>query len=203
MSRKLEQEVKFYIHDLAKLEERIRGLGGVEKQDRVLERNLRFDTPLRDLSARYRVLRLRQDEKIRLTYKGQSDPTREVSARSELEVEVSDLETAKAILEALGYEVMVEYEKYRKAYMLGDVEISLDEMPFGIFTEVEGPDTDSIRETAEKLGLDWGVRCKLSYLSLFYDLKEKMGLKMDDVTFKAFEHVRVSAEDLNLMPADT
>jgi len=203
MSRKLEQEVKFYIQDLAGLEERIRKLGGTEKQGRVLERNLRFDTPRRDLSAGFRVLRLRQDEKTRLTYKGQSDPTREVSARTELEVEVSDLKTTKSILEALGYEVMVIYEKYRKAYMIGDVEISLDEMPFGNFTEVEGPDTDSIRKTAEKLGLNWNARSKLSYLTLFYNLKNKMGLEMDNLSFKAFEDVQVTAEDLNLAPADS
>jgi len=203
MSRKLEQEVKFYIQVLPKLEERVRELGGVEKQSRVRERNLRFDTPLHELSGGFRVLRLRRDKKNRLTYKGKSDPTREVSARSELEVEVSDLETTKAILEALGYEVMVEYEKYRSAYMMGNVEISLDEMPFGNFTEIEGPDTDSIRKTAEKLGLDWDTRCKLSYLTLFYDLKDKMGLDMENLTFDAFEDLKITAEDLNLLPADS
>ena len=88
-------------------------------------------------------------------------------------MEVSDLDTARAILEGLGFELMLVYEKYRSAYMLGDVEISLDEMPFGNFCEVEGPDIESIKNAAALLDLDWEKRSTLSYLALFNNLKDK------------------------------
>ena len=196
MSRKLEQEVKFYLSDPKAFEARLVSLGERLKQPRILEINLRFDTPGRLLSSSFQALRLRQDKLCRLTWKGANDPTGEVSAREELEVEVSDLDTARAILEGLGFEVMLVYEKYRSAWMLGDVEISLDEMPFGNFCEVEGPDTESIRGASEQLGLDWERRSTLSYLALFNNLKEKLGLNMRDLTFDAFKDIKVNPGDL-------
>ena len=155
MGRKLEQEVKFYLPDPQAFEKRLLASGASLKQPRMLETNLRFDTPDRRLSKSFQVLRLRQDKLCRLTWKGAGDPAGEVSAREELEVTVSDLETARAILEGLGFEVMLVYEKYRSAWMLGEVEISLDEMPFGHFCEVEGPDIESIKNAAALLALDW------------------------------------------------
>jgi adenylate cyclase, class 2 len=91
---------------------------------------------------------------------------------------------------------MLVYEKYRSAYMLGDVEISLDEMPFGNFCEVEGPDTESIKKTAGLLNLDWSKRSTLSYLALFNALKEKLGLNIRDLTFEYFKEIKVELRDL-------
>jgi adenylate cyclase class 2 len=196
MSRKLEQEVKFFLTDPKAFEAKLATLGAPLKQPRILEINLRFDTPDRRLSGSLQTLRLRQDKVCRLTWKGANDPIGEVSAREELEVEVSDLSTARAILEGLGFELMLIYEKYRSAYMLGNVEISLDEMPFGHFCEVEGPDLESIKKAAEQLGLDWEKRSTLSYLVLFYNLKEKLGLNMRDLTFDAFKKIKVNPGDL-------
>ena len=203
MSNKIEQEAKFYIRDLAALEERLDALGATRIQPRTLEKNLRFDTPDRRLSACYQALRLRQDRVCRLTFKDASDPLAQVSARRELEVEVSDLETAAAILNALGFEICVRYEKYRAAYRMGEVEVSLDEMPFGDFCEIEGPNPASIEQAAEMLGLDWNARSKLSYLVLFAELKRNLGLEISDLTFEAFEQLQISARDLGLSAADS
>jgi len=203
MSDKIEQEAKFYIRDLVALEKRLAALGATLVQPRTLEKNLRFDTADRRLSATFQALRLRQDRVCRLTYKGASDPHAQVSARRELEVEVSDIETTAAILEALGFEISVRYEKYRAAYRMGDVEVSLDEMPFGSFCEIEGPDPASIERAAGELGLDWKARSKLSYLVLFADLKRSLGLDVSDLTFEAFDQLQISARDLGLSAADT
>jgi len=196
MSHKLEQEVKFFLNDLKAFEERLIACGAHLKLERTLETNLRFDTPDRRLSSSFQTLRLRQDKICRLTWKGAGDPSGEISAREELEVEVSDLDIARAILEGLGFELMLVYEKYRSAYMLGDVEVSLDEMPFGHFCEVEGPDIESIKNAAVLLDLDWENRSTLSYLALFNNLKEKLGLAMRDLTFESFKEIGVEPRDL-------
>jgi adenylate cyclase class 2 len=196
MSRKVEQEVKFYLNDFEAFEKRLVACGARLKLQRCLEINLRFDTPDRRLSSSFQTLRLRQDKICRLTWKGAGDPEGQVSAREELEVVVSDLDTARAILEGLGFELMLVYEKYRSAYMLGDVEVSLDEMPFGKFCEVEGPDIESIRSAAEQLGLNWEKRSTLSYLALFNNLKEKRGLAMRDLSFESFLGIKVDQQDL-------
>ena len=197
MSHKLEQEVKFLLKDPESVEERLISLGARLKQPRILETNLRFDTPNKRLSSVFQTLRLRQDQVCRLTWKGAGDTSGAVRAREELEVEVSDLETTREILEALGFEIFLIYEKYRRAYMLDDVEISLDEMPFGIFCEIEGPDIQS-QKTAALLSLPWESSSKLSYLEIFESLKQKLGLTVRDLTFKSFKNIRVSTEDFGV-----
>ena len=202
MHEKVEKEAKFYILDLKKIERQIKTLGGVIVQARVFESNLRFDTPKRELSASHQVLRLRQDARARMTFKGSADPNSEVSARLEYEVEISDLATGRQILEALGYEVITIYEKYRISYSLDNVEISLDEMPFGSFMEIEGADTQHIQAMAEKLNLKWENRSALSYLRIFSQVKERLGLSMRDLTFDNFSELEIQPDHLQLSHAD-
>jgi len=201
-TNKLEQEAKFWLSDPAKLEQNLKSLGARLVQPRTHELNLRFDTPDGRLSSAFQALRLRQDQKARLTYKDAADPASAVSSRTEIEVEVGDLQTAREILEALGYRVVVSYEKYRAAYQLGDVEVSLDEMPFGNFSEIEGPDEAGIHSAAEKLGLNWEARSKLSYLAIFSTLNEAFSLDANDLTFKSFERINISLEKVGLVIAD-
>ena len=191
-----ELEVKFYLSDLPALRARLEAAGAQLFKPRVHEINLRFDTPSGDLSRSYRVLRLRQDSEARLTYKGPGELVDGVRSRQELEFTVSDFETARHFLEALGYEVSVMYEKYRATYILDGVLVTLDEMPYGNFAEIEGPDGASIRKTAEVLGLDWERRILDSYIMLFDRLRERFGLAFRDLSFENFEGVQVLPEDL-------
>ncbi len=202
MSEKIEREAKFYIRDLKKIEQQIKDFNGIVIQPRVLESNFRFDTHKRELSASYQVLRLRHDTHSRLTYKEPADPNSGVSARLEYEVEISDLNAAKHMLEALGYEVITIYEKYRVSYSLDNVEISLDEMPFGFFMEIEGSSTRQIRLMAEKLHLNWKNRSSLSYMRIFSQVKERLGLSMRDLTFDNFSGLEIKPEHLRLFYAD-
>ena len=193
-----ELEVKFYFPDLPALRARLETAGAQLVQPRVHEINLRFDTPSGDLTRSYRVLRLRQDTEARLTYKGPGELVDGVRSRQELEFKVSDFGTARHFLEALGYEVSVMYEKYRATYTLKGVLVTLDEMPYGNFAEIEGPDGASIRKTAEVLGLDWERRILDSYIMLFDRLRERLGLAFRDLSFENFEELTVTGEMLGL-----
>jgi adenylate cyclase class 2 len=55
----------------------------------------------------------------------------------------------ESIIEKLGYKLSVIYEKHRKTWHFRDVEIVLDELPFGLYMEIEG--TIEAIEEAEKL----------------------------------------------------
>src|SRR3990172_1232689 len=134
-----ELEIKLYLNDLPAFRQRLEALGAKLVQLRVHEVNLRFDTPEGSLTRSLQVLRLRQDTAARLTYKGPGEDTGGVRARRELEFTVSDFEAARALLEALGYQVSLMYEKYRTTYDLDGVYVTLDEMPYGDFAEIEGP----------------------------------------------------------------
>jgi adenylate cyclase, class 2 len=193
-----EPEVKFYVPDLSVLRACLESIGAQLVQPRVHEINLRYDTPSGELTRGYRVLRLRQDAEARLTYKGPGEVQDGVRSRLELEFTVSNFDTARQVLEALGYVVSVMYEKYRATYNLGGVLVTLDEMPYGNFAEVEGPDGASIRQTAEALGLDWERRILDSYIVLFDRLRQRLGFTFRDLSFKNFEGLTVTGETLGV-----
>ena len=197
-----EIEVKFYLQDLAAFRQRLLSAGAFLTQPRVKEINLRFDTPQRDLSQKAQVLRLRQDEAAHLTFKGPGALEGGVLSRQEIEFEVSDFAAARRFLEALGYRVFTTYEKIRENFTLAGVQVSLDEMPFGNFTELEGPNPEAIRKLAESLGLAWERRIAMSYLELFARLKTRLALPFDDLTFEAFRDLTIRPEDLGVQPAD-
>jgi adenylate cyclase, class 2 len=197
-----ELEVKFYIVDLKALEGKITAQGARLVQPRTHEVNLRFDTPDGELTRTFRVLRLRQDNLARLTYKGPGEELDGVRLRQELEFVVGDFSVAKALFEALGYQVDVMYEKYRTTYSLGEVLVTLDEMPYGDFTEIEGPDGFSIRSVAEQLGLDWEARILDSYLVLFDRLRSALGFEFQHLSFANFETLDVSPAALYVRQAD-
>jgi adenylate cyclase class 2 len=196
-----ELEVKFWLADLPAVELRLLELEAQLAHARVLEINLRFDTPEGLLTNRSQVLRLRQDFGVHLTFKGPSRPGEAVSIRKEIEFEASSFLAARDFLEALGYQVMVMYEKYRTEYQFKDVLVMLDEMPYGNFCEIEGADVASIQAAAAELGLNWGARNLESYLGIFGRLQQA-GLEAYHLSFSEFAGKTVHLEDLGLSPAD-
>lgn len=197
-----ELEVKFYINDLNNLQSRLQALGAEISQQRTYEINLRFDKPDGELTRSYQVLRLRQDSSVRLTYKGPGHTQAGVHMRKEIEFIASDFNAAKAFLEALGFQVQMMYEKYRSVYELEGVHITLDEMPFGSFIEIEGPDPDHIYTANQRLGLNWEARILESYTSLFERLRTVLKFSFRDLSFDNFKHLPVTPKDLNVLPAD-
>jgi adenylate cyclase class 2 len=196
-----ELEVKFYLSRRKVLEAMLNSLGQVIAP-RVHEVNLRFDTPDFSLTTTGKLLRLRQDTRARVTYKGAGSVEGGARLRQELEFTVSDFDTAKALFEALGYRVYTMYEKYRTTYKLGNVEVALDEMPTGDFLEIEGPDGESIRGTANLLELNWEARVLDSYTMLFERLRERLGFSFSDLSFENFKGMDISPDELGVMIAD-
>ncbi|HEY3343740.1 MAG TPA: class IV adenylate cyclase [Anaerolineaceae bacterium] len=202
MSEDQELEVKFFLKNLSALESRVRAQGASRIYLRTYEINLRFDTAGGTLSKSQKVLRLRQDTAAILTFKGPSQDRQDVTVRQEIEFQVSDFPAARRLLEALDYQVNVIYEKYRTTYDLEGVKITLDEMPYGNFCEIEGPDPQTIRAIADRLELDWSARVMDSYLAMFSCLKDRQKLEFRDLTFTNFEHMPVSPDDLGVRAAD-
>ena len=202
MDAPLEKEVKFYLSDLPAMTNRLLSLGAIQMMGRTHEVNYRFDTPDGVLAQKKSGLRLRRDARNILTFKGPSTTVDGVRVRPEYEVEVDNLQNAWLILERLGYEMVVSYEKWSAVYQLDGLAVTLDELPYGNFTEIEGADTNLIRSTAAALALDWDRRIDASYLGLFERLKEKMALSCRHLTFAEFAPLAITSEDLGVEPAD-
>ncbi len=197
-----ETEAKFYVVHLDRMIARLDGLKARLVQRAVLETNFRFDLPDGSLTSTGRVLRLRLDTQARLTYKGAGQNINGVLDRQEIEFIVEDDRKARQFLEALGYQKMMYYEKYRTTYELDDALIMLDELPYGSFLEIEGETVEQIRDISAKLGLNWNAAIPSSYTALFESLRRKMGLPFRDLSFENFGDLRVTTADLDVLPAD-
>ncbi|NOR90662.1 MAG: class IV adenylate cyclase [Anaerolineales bacterium] len=180
----MEIEVKFYLRHLEDIRKQLIAHGALLKTDRLLERNLRFDTPDRELAGKKHVLRLRQDNRATLTFKR---PLGQAETREEFEVEIDDFESGRKILEALGYTDATLYEKYRETYQIDFIQVMLDELPFGCFIEIEGPSIESIRQMSDLLGLPWERRVQLSYLELFDRIRHPLKIDFEEITFENFK----------------
>lgn len=184
----LETEVKFFLADPAVLRHRLRTAGTVAKGE-AFETNYRYDDPAQRLLTAHCLLRLRRDRRNFLTFK-KPHPAggRQFKTHEEIEIEVSDFDTAGQLLEALGFRRVQIYEKRRATFELKAVEICLDHLPFGHFLEIEGA-PEAVPAVAETLGLSWPRRILANYLQIFAALRENLGLPFNDVTFAHFETV--------------
>jgi len=99
------------------------------------------------------VLRLRRIGKRGiLTYKERFLTRSDIKHQREDETRVDDPDAMELILEALGFTPALVYEKRRVTWMLGKLEIVIDELPFGFFMEIEGPE-QGIRDIESKLAI--------------------------------------------------
>ena len=198
-----EIETKYYVRDLQKIKLRLHELGAQLIQERVHERNLRFDDEDDNLRHDHCVLRLRHDTQSILTYKGPGIMQDGIRAREELEVTVSDFVIMQSILEALGYRVQMMYEKYRTTYLLGETHIMLDEMPYGQYVEIEGFESAAIHAVTRQLELNLEAAIvNASYAGLFERTRRALALTFTDLTFENFKGITVTPVDLQVTPAD-
>ncbi len=186
----LEQEVKFFLADTAELRKQLAALGARPFQPRMHEANVRFDTADGTLTRAGKVLRLRKAGPVILTYKEPESAGAEAPAPArrtlETEIVVDNLEKSAHLLQALGFRPIVRYEKYREVFHWKSVLLMVDQLPFGDFLELEGPDLQELRQTAGKLGLDWSRALQTSYMGIFLLLKKTYHLTFLEATFTTF-----------------
>jgi adenylate cyclase class 2 len=190
MPNNTETEIKLYVPHLELVQVWLERVGAKLTAPRVYERNVRYENAERSLTPDGIVVRLRQDSRVRLTYKEDASVQEGVVSRTEIEVEVSDFDGMQIILGKLGYHPHMIYEKYRTTYELDDAEIVLDEMPYGSFVEIEG-DREVIETVIKRLELGGAARYPGSYTTLFERVKDHLGLVFDDLTFDNFKNVDV------------
>jgi adenylate cyclase class 2 len=129
------------------------------------------------------VLRLRRvDGAAILTYKERLPSTSSIKHQREEETRVSDAEAMDVILDALGFTAALVYEKRRQRWRLGKSEIVIDELPFGLFMEIEGSE-EEIRDIEGKLA----VKKLRAERATYPQLTLKHGTKTGNVIEARFE----------------
>jgi len=122
---------------------------GAKRSGEEFEENTLYAGEALDLSRS--VLRLRRvGKRAILTYKERFPTRSDIKHQREDETAVADANAMELILEALGFTAALVYEKRRETWTLGKTEIVIDELPFGLFMEIEGTEQD-IRDIENKL----------------------------------------------------
>lgn len=187
----LEIEVKFYLTNIDSIRNLILDQGA-RFISRSFETNIRFEDQSNSLIQKRCLLRLRKDNRTTLTFKSSPEKkSSEFKIFKELEVEISDFDMMRRILEALGFHKEQVYEKRRETYQINNATICIDSMPYGNFIEIEGTE-NIIRELAQALQLKWDHRILLSYLAMFETIKRHLELPFTDLTFNNFASVDVN-----------
>lgn len=149
----MEIEAKIKLKNPSRLRALLRSAEAQNESDVTLERNWLFDYPDRTLAHADKLLRLRQDSRVRLTFKGPLQQS-EYKEREEIEFEFPELPKARSLLQAIGFIKWFYYEKYRETWRLGNCEVMIDELPeLGLYVEVEGPSREEIADVIKRLKL--------------------------------------------------
>lgn len=190
----LEVELKFLDvdHDLLRL--RLKEAGALFKA-RYFEENVVFDDAQRSLRSKNVLVRLRKAQgKIVFTVKhpAEKELVEGAKVREEIETEVANFSTMCASLEALGLFVTCSYQKVREVWSLEECEVCLDQLPFGLFMEIEGKNA---KGCAKRLRLNLEEASNDSYHALNRRYRKQKGLAEDEsFVFSPEERKRLESE---------
>ena len=201
----MEYEVRYYF-STEKLEEVISKLKNIEKlqvNERCYEKTIQFDHPdqensfySKEIDGRFRV-RVTKSEttcKCKVSWKRRIKDTLLTDVNKEEEVELTinynEYDNLMFILNnVLKMKSIESYERYRTIFTNNDVEISIDEYPFGIALEIENKSTDKdpelvVKLWTELLGLDIKAAYRLSWDDKYTELCKAQGMeRFNHVTF--------------------
>lgn len=154
---------------------RLREVGADEQGGEEFEENTIYAG--HNVDPRTSVLRLRRvGPRSILTFKERRASDSAIKHHREDETEVKDADALASILDALGYAPALVYEKRRTTFRVAGAEVVLDELPFGLFVEIEA-DENSIREVERLLNLSEAEPEHASYP----ELTRRLGARRGDV----------------------
>jgi len=181
MGTEIEKKYRIGSEEAARLRGRLKAVEA-ERRGEEFEENTLYTGP--GLEGGNRVLRLRRvnSGKAVFTFKESLADSSGIKRRREDETTVEDPEALAAILDALGYTPAVIYEKRRETWLVAGVEVVMDELPFGLFVEIEGVE-DSILEAERLLELTATETEHKSYPALTLEHGAKNG-KLIEARFR-------------------
>jgi adenylate cyclase class 2 len=185
---KLDQEIeiKFRVDDARTLTRFLRTAGFHRITPRTHEMNSLYDLPRQKLRRKGELLRLRKyGNEWTLTYKSKDkNKSGRHKTRVEVETKVENGAQMNAILNALGYEPSLRYEKFRAEWGDGKGRVVVDQTPIGNFGEIEGPPR-WIDRTARALEIRAEDYITESYAELFFTWKHRTKSPAKEMTFQA------------------
>lgn len=137
MPIEIEKKYKLTPKQRREIEQRMREMslvsGEVEHEENTIYRGGSLDQPGRALRLR------RVNGRAILTFKQRRPSKSPIKHQEEHEVSVADADAVAQILSKLNYRPGLIYEKRRTRWKVGQAKVVIDELPFGLFMEIEAP----------------------------------------------------------------
>lgn len=201
----MEYEVRFYYstEKLNDLISKLENISELKKELRTYEKTIQFNhcderynfySKGIDGRFRYRISSNDNQSKTKLSWKKRLNNTSESNVNKEEEVEVhidfNEKDNFLYIVEnVMNFKVVESYERYRTAFKNNEVEISIDEYPFGIALEIESIESNDKSEDiviywCDRLELDINKSYRLSWDDKYEELCKEQGKTIySEVTF--------------------
>lgn len=184
MKEYIEKEIKLKINNIEGVVDALRRSGAIFIGG-ALEKTIRFDTKAQEYEKQGKFLRVRSGFSNTITLKEKiNNAEKSVRARKETEFEIEDIDKMCYILNVLGLDYTRTMEKYRQHWKLDNCNVTLDELPFGIFMEIEGEENE-IFKICNKLGLNKDDKILVTYWELWAEISDNKDIIFDsDYKFK-------------------
>ena len=201
----MEYEVRYYFptEKLESIIEKLKNIQDLNMKSRCYEKTSQFDHPndemsfySKEIDGRFRIRVTKNDEtaKCKISWKRRIPDTKATDVNKEVEVEVrvqyDDYDNLMFLINnVLKMKDVESYERYRTIFVNDEVEISVDEYPFGIALEVENKSSSKdpnevVRKWVELLGLDINKSYRLSWDDKYSELCKSQNIKQySHVTF--------------------
>lgn len=201
----MEYEVRYYFSSdkLDEIIKKMRSMGQLSEKERSYEKTTQYDHPCKNMSFytkeidgrfRVRITENTKEKKCMISWKRRVPTTIDGDVNKEEEVELSiqsdEYENLIFILEhVLKMKNVESYERYRTNFQNDEIEISIDEYPFGIALEIENKSSSNnpqevVKKWVKKLGLNLDDAYRLSWDDKYSELCREQGVQQySHVTF--------------------
>lgn len=192
----MEYEVRYYypISKMKEIEEILSKFKELKKSLRTYEKTIQFNhcderynfySKEIDGRFRFRISSNEEETKSKLSWKRRlKDTTMDnVNKEEEKEVNIEKDEVDNflyIVSNVMKFPVVESYERYRTTYSNEDIEISIDEYPFGLALEIENKSTDKdpmevVADWTKKMNLDINNSYRLSWDDKYKELCNEQG----------------------------
>lgn len=172
MIKTIQKQVKFQIKDFDIISKKLIDLEAVFIGG-FFEKTIRYDTDNHCLFDQGIFIRTKSGLRNVLTLKEKtSENDNTWLERYTTEVEIEDVEKIEYILSRMGFINKVIMEKYRLYFKWNHIEISIDELLFGIYLEIKGEDKE-IKKLSRQLGFKNKDMITVTYWDIYDKIKTK------------------------------
>ena len=202
----METEIRFYFNrgEKNKIIKKLNSISALKNNGLYFERTVQLDHPMKEetfyqdkIDGRFRI-RLSEsdtDKKLMISWKQrlQDVKRKKINLEEEIEILINPIDydsVMKILLDVLKMKQIESYERFRNIYSNKEIEIVVDEFPFGISIELEDKSSNNdaegnILKWVKLLGLNIDDAYELSWDDKYSELCKEQGKKYQyDLTFE-------------------